>query len=141
MGLKMKRKEAEELKKAYQKQKANKINQKQHANRPNYSSQTLIGNWCEEVRPFNFTPIRVEPISTTQFSKVSGKTRMNTARNNKEAMHGTKNLFIVGDKSVPKNCSPSSDVSRKPLSRSFCDAATMTSTFKVKQFGTKRYGW
>ena len=40
--LKMKRKEAEKLKKAYLEQKTNKINHKQHANRPNYRKDQAI---------------------------------------------------------------------------------------------------
>ena len=135
----MNREQAEKVRQKYLEDKKNRIYQKDHANRPHYGVKTLIGNWHEDTRPFYFQPISVQPITQSAYRGESSRTRMETARVNKEKMNrGTSNLFIVGDRrtftQIDQTSKGSSFGDKK-------DASTMTDCQKkISQFGHKRFG-
>ena len=135
----MDREKAEKVRQKYFADKKNKIYQKDHANRPHYGVKTLIGNWHEDTKPFYFKPIAVQPITQSVYQGESSRTRMNTARINKEKMNmGTSNLFIVGDRQTFTHFDKTAQISGFG---SKSDASTMTDYHsKSSQFGHKRFG-
>ena len=138
----MNREQADEIKRKFEAAKRNKTHQKEHANRPHYGVKTLIGNWDENTRPFHFVATKVEPATLADYRRVeNGRTRMNTARVNKEKMNsGATNLFIVGDRPRDKKSGTSSHVQATKFKDTH-DAQTMTSNERrVELLGHKRYG-
>ena len=142
----MNREKADEIKRKFEELKKNKTHQKEHANRPHYGVKTLIGNWDEQTRPFHFVPTNVEPVTRTDYRSGGGegRTRMNTARVNKDKMiTGATNLFIVGDRRPKEAKTPSnrSDHEKHAKFKDTRDATTMTSSERVVPLlGHKRYG-